>query len=139
VTLFVACAVVHGLGPARSTQSQWLRRTPSVGPTYELVARLLLFRAMIGPLLMTAVLTSGTTTASGTSLWWGDDNAGGHIHGHETVVGQRHRACHWGSRRTWRGDSKPGCPPPNGRILPYTGLEMTLSQWAFTVLTEIEE
>ncbi len=138
--LFVACAVVHGFG------SGAIDAGLNGYAAHHLSARHMnwlhacyCFGAMLGPLLMTAVLTSGNTYGTGyaavggamlalaavflaTRPRWGeasaDPAAGGAAVG--TAAALRH----------------PGVLLQMAVFFLYTGLEVALGQWAFTVLTE---
>jgi fucose permease len=139
--LFVACAVVHGLGSGAidaglngyaahylsARHMNWLHACYCFG-------------AMLGPLLMTAVLTSGRHYSSGylavggvmatlavvfllTGPQWGQASNKAEAFGVQLAAGQaiRHTAVLL----------------QMGLFFLYTGLEMAISQWAFTVLTEL--
>ena len=139
--LFVACAMVHGLGSGAidaglngyaahylsTRHMNWLHACYCFG-------------AMLGPLLMTAVLTSGRHYNSGylavggvmatltvvflaTGSRWGQASDKAEADEVRIAVGQaiRHTAVLL----------------QMGLFFLYTGLEMALSQWAFTVLTEL--
>lgn len=139
--LFVACAVVHGLGSGAidaglngyaahylsARHMNWLHACYCFG-------------AMLGPLLMTAVLTSGRHYGSGylvvagvmaslavmflvTRLQWGRASATAE------AVGPRVEAAD--------AIRHPYVLLHMAVFFVYTGLEMALSQWAFTVLTEL--
>lgn len=139
--LFAACAIVHGLGSGAidaglngyaahylsARHMNWLHACYCFG-------------AMLGPLLMTAVLTSGRhyrygyVAVSGvmatlafvflaTRSRWGHESAAAEATGVriEAWEALRHRAVLL----------------QMGIFFLYTGLEVALSQWAFTVLTEL--
>lgn len=139
--MFVACAVIHGLGSGAidaglngyaahylsARHMNWLHACYCFG-------------AMFGPLLMTAVLTSGRHYSSGyltvagvmatlavvflaTGPQWGQASATAEVVGGRIEAGEalRHTAVLL----------------QMGVFFLYTGLEMALSQWAFTVLTEL--
>jgi fucose permease len=139
--LFVACAVVHGLGSGAidaglngyaahylsARHMNWLHACYCFG-------------AMLGPLLMTAVLTSGRHYGSGylvvagvmaslavvflvTGPQWGRASATAEAVGVRVEVGAAIR--------------HPYVLLHMAVFFVYTGLEMALSQWAFTVLTEL--
>src|SRR5688500_11926260 len=138
--LFVACAVAHGLGSGAidaglngyaahylsARHMNWLHACYCLG-------------AMLGPLLMTAVLTSGNPYSTGyvtvggvmlvlsivflmTRPQWGQASATAAATGPRvgTAEALRH----------------PGVLLQMVVFFLYTGLEVTFSQWAFTVLTE---
>lgn len=139
--LFVCCAVVHGLGSGAidaglngyaahhlsARQMNWLHACYCFG-------------AMLGPLLMTVVLTSGRPYSIGYSVvgtvmlslalvflatrtGWGQAS-------HEAAAGTGPRV---GTLEALR---HPSVLLQMGVFFFYTGLEATLSQWAYTVLTE---
>ena len=138
--LFIACALVHGLG------SGGIDAGLNGYAAHHLSARHMnwlhacfCFGAMLGPLVMTAVLTSGRQYSAGYSL-----------------VGTLLLALSamflltrskWGQASAAPSDGGPRATPTealrNSTVLlqiavffVYTGLEVALSQWAFTVLTE---
>lgn len=138
--LFVGCAVLHGLG------SGAIDAGLNSYAAHHLSARHMnwlhacyCFGAMLGPLLMTAVITSGRPYAAGyaavggvmlvlsavfvaTRPRWGGASAAGHADGPR--AGMRDAARH------------PAVLLSMAVFFLYTGLEVALSQWAFTVLTE---
>jgi len=138
--LFVTCAVVHGLGSGAidaglngyaahylsARHMNWLHACYCFG-------------AMLGPLLMTAVLTGGLQYSTGYSIVggvmlalsvmslatrpsWGEASATAEVAGQRVGTGEalRHSVVLL----------------QMGVFFLYTGLEMTFSQWVFTVLTE---
>jgi fucose permease len=137
--LFIACAVVHGLG------SGAIDAGLNGYAAHHLSARHInwlhacyCFGAMLGPLLMTAVLTSGRRYSAGylavggvmialaalflvTRPRWGQASAGEAAEGR---VG------------TWDAIRHPAVLLQMTVFFLYTGVEMSLSQWTFTVLTE---
>jgi fucose permease len=138
--LFVACAVVHGLGSGAidSGLNGYAAHYLSARHMNWLHA-CYCFGAMLGPLLMTAVLTEGYHYPTGyaivggvmlalsvvfvaTGPKWGQASATAEASGPR--VGTRAAIRH------------PAVLVQMGVFFLYTGLEMTLSQWAFTVLTE---
>jgi fucose permease len=139
--LFVACAVVHGFGSGAidaglngyaahylsARHMNWLHACYCFG-------------AMLGPLLMTAVLTSGRHYGVGylvvagvmaslavvflvTGPQWGRASATAEAVGVRVEVGAAIR--------------HPYVLLHMAVFFVYTGLEIALSQWAFTVLTEL--
>jgi fucose permease len=138
--VFVACAVVHGFG------SGAIDAGLNGYAAHHLSARHMnwlhacyCFGAMLGPLLMTAVLTSGYHYSTGyltvaavmvalslvflvTGPQWGRGSAVAAASGPRVSTGEAVR--------------HPAVLLQMGVFFLYTGLEMALSQWAFTVLTE---
>ena len=138
--LFVACPAAHGLGSGAidaglngyaahhlsARHMNWLHACYCLG-------------AMLGPLLMTAVLTSGRPYGTGYLA------VGGVLAALAAVflaTGPR-----WGRASATAGAAGPRVGTGEAIRHPavllqmavfflYTGLEMALSQWAFTVLTE---
>jgi fucose permease len=137
--LFVTCAVVHGLGSGAidaglngfaahhlsARHMNWLHACYCLG-------------AMLGPLLMTVVLTCGYRYSAGylavggvmaalaavflaTGPRWGQASAGGAAGGW-VGIGEAVR--------------QPAVLLQMAVFFLYTGVEIALSQWAFTVLTE---
>jgi fucose permease len=139
--LFVACAVVHGFG------SGAIDAGLNGYAAHHLSARHMnwlhacyCFGAMLGPLLMTAVLTSGGHYSRGylivggvmaalsivflvTGPQWGQVSANA-----ETIVS------HVGVWQTLRHTA---VVLQMGVFFVYSGVEIAVSQWAFTVLTEL--
>ena len=139
-TSFVACAVLHGLGSGAidaglngyaanylsARHMNWLHACYCFG-------------AMLGPLMMTAILTTRRPYSLGYSI------VGGVMLTLATLfLATRPR---WGQATATAADSGPRIGTMEAIRHPavllqmvvfflYTGLEMTLSQWAFTVLTE---
>jgi fucose permease len=138
--VFVACAVIHGLGSGAidSGLNGYAAHYLSVRYMNWLHA-CYCFGAMLGPLLMTAVLTSGRHYSAGyfcvaavmlvmsvmflaTSRQWGDAS------GTAEEGGAKVSAWHTlGHSAVWLHMVV---------FLLYTGLEASFSQWTFTVLTE---
>jgi fucose permease len=138
--VFVACAVVHGLG------SGAIDAGLNGYAAHHLSARHMnwlhacyCFGAMLGPLVMTAVLTSGRPYGTGylavggvlaalaavflaTGPRWGRASATADAAGPRVGTGEAIR--------------HPAVLLQMCVFFLYTGLEMALSQWAFTVLTE---
>ena len=138
--LFVACAVVHGLGSGAidAGLNGYAAHYLSVRHMNWLHA-CYCFGAMLGPLLMTAVLTSGRHYSAGylivsgvmlvlsmvflaTRLRWGQASAIAETIGARvsTATAFRHQSVLLQMTVFFL----------------YTGLEVAISQWAFTVLTE---
>jgi fucose permease len=97
------------------------------------------FGAMLGPLLMTAVLTGGQPYSAGYSA------VGGVMLALSVVFlatrpqwGQASATAEVAGRRVGMGEAlrHPAVLLQMAVFFLYTGLEMTFSQWAFTVLTE---
>lgn len=137
--LFLLCSVVHGLGSGAidaglngyaashlsARHMNWLHACYCLG-------------AMLGPLLMTTVLTTTGAYSSGYALLgvlllllallflltrplWRNPLAAGEIH---ERVG------------TWTALRHPGVMLSMSVFFLYTGIEVTVGQWTFTVLTE---
>lgn len=138
--LFVGCAVVHGLG------SGAIDAGLNGYAAHALSARHMnwlhacyCFGAMLGPVLMTSVLTSGRHYSTGYTI------VGGVMLSLAVVfLATRPR---WGQAAaqavtdaptvaTLEALRHPAVLTQAALFFLYTGLEMTLSQWAFTVLTE---
>jgi fucose permease len=140
-TVFVACAVIHGLG------SGAIDAELNGYAAHYLSARHMnwlhacyCFGAMLGPLLMTAVLTSGRLYSSGYLIVAGVMAALAIVF---LATGRQ-----WGrapgTAKVVGGRVKAGEAIRHTAVLPhvsvfflYTGLEMALSQWAYTVLTQL--
>jgi fucose permease len=139
-TLFVACAVIHGLGSGAidAGLNGYAANYLSVRHMNWLHA-FFCFGAMLGPLLMTAILTTGRPYSLGYSIVggvmltlaalflatrprWGQATASARDGGPQTG--------------TMEAIRHPAVLLQMAVFFLYTGLEMTLSQWAFTVLTE---
>jgi fucose permease len=137
---FVACGVIHGLGSGvidaglngYAAHSLSARHMNWLHACY-------CFGAMLGPLLMTAVLTCGRLYSTGYFLV-------GTVMLTLALVFLATRP-RWGQASPTADDRRPHVSTRKALRHPavllhmavfflYTGLEMTLSQWAFTVLTE---
>lgn len=137
--LFAACAVVHGLG------SGAIDAGLNGYAAHELSARHMnwlhacfCFGAMLGPLLMTAVLTGGQPYRTGYLTVGGVMSALAAV-----FLATRPQ---WGAAAASVADGPrvgtrvalrhPAVLLQMGVFFLYTGVEVALSQWAFTVLTE---
>ena len=138
--LFVACALIHGLG------SGGIDAGLNGYAAHHLSARHMnwlhacfCFGAMLGPLVMTAVLTSGRQYSAGYSL------VGALLLALSAMVLLTRSK--WGQASATPGDAGPHATAAEALrhatvllqiavFFVYTGLEIALSQWAFTVLTE---
>lgn len=138
--LFVAFAVIHGLGSGAIDSGL------NGYAAHHLSARHMnwlhacyCFGAMLGPLLMTAVLTSGNPYSVGYSVV-------GFVMLALSVLFMTTRP-RWGGTSSTAHDGENGIGTTEALrhaavwlhmivFFLYTGLEMTFSQWAFTVLTE---
>lgn len=137
--LFAACAVVHGLG------SGAIDAGLNGYASHELSARHMnwlhacfCFGAMLGPLLMTAVLTGGRPYSTGYAI----------VAGVMTALAAVFLVTRlkWGSATVTVADGPrvgtrmalrhPAVLLQMAVFFLYTGVEVALSQWAFTVLTE---
>ena len=137
--LFVACAVAHGLGSGAIDAGLNGYAANSLSARHmNWLHACYCFGAMLGPWLMTAVLTAGRPYG----------------HGYAAVGGVllTLAALFLATRPRWgRAAMAAGDAPPVGTaaalrhpavllqmavFFVYTGVEMTFSQWAFTVLTE---
>jgi fucose permease len=138
--VFASCAVIHGLGSGAidAGLNGYAAHNLSAKHMNWLHA-CYCFGAMLGPLLMTAVLTSGRHYSIGYSIVGG-------VMLTLSVVFLATRP-QWGSASMPAG--VPGSQVRAGKALRhpvvllqvgvfflYTGVEIALSQWAFTVLTE---
>jgi fucose permease len=138
--LFVVCAVVHGLGSGAidSGLNGYAAHYLSARHMNWLHA-CYCFGAMLGPLLMTAVLTSGRDYSVGYLAMGGVMLALAAVF---LATGPR-----WGQASVTAGNAErrigtgtalrhPAVLLQMAVFFLYTGLEITISQWAFTVLTE---
>jgi fucose permease len=138
--LFIACAFFHGLGSGgidaglngyaahhlSARHMNWLHACYCVG-------------AMLGPLLMTAVLTSGRPYSAGYAI------VGALLLALSLMFLLTRQE--WGQASALPNDAAPRATTAQALSHPtvilqialffvYTGLEIAISQWAFTVLTE---
>lgn len=136
---FLACAFVHGLGSGAidaglngyaaahlsARQMNWLHACYCLG-------------AMLGPLLMTAVLSTGSAYSLGYSL------IGAAMAILAALFAATHRlwgrppttAAHPAPMRTGSALRHPAVLLHMSVFFLYTGLEVTVGQWSYTVLTE---
>jgi fucose permease len=141
-TAFVFCAMVHGLGSGAidSGLNGYAAHNMSARHLIWLHA-CYCFGALIGPVVMSAVLASGRHYSAGYSV------VGGTMLAMSTLFLITHRS--WGKISSTETQSKPRLPAgmrvairhsavwlQMAAFFLYTGLEVTFSQWTFTVLTE---
>lgn len=138
--LFVFCALIHGFGSGAIDAGLNGYAAHSLSARHmNWLHACYCFGAMLGPLLMTAVLTSGRHYSAGYAV------VGGVMLALSVVfLATRPR---WGQAATSGANTGPrastGAALRHPTVLLqmalfflYTGLEMTFSQWAYTVLTE---
>lgn len=141
--LFVACAVVHGLGSGAIDAGLNGYAAHSLSARHmNWLHACYCFGAMLGPLLMTAVLTRGNPYSAGYLLV-------GAVMLLLAVVFLATRP-RWGAASAAPEEARSpvsllaalGHSTVRLQMLVffcYTGLEMALSQWAFTILTEARD
>ncbi|MEZ6051097.1 MAG: hypothetical protein R3C02_06850 [Planctomycetaceae bacterium] len=136
---FVLSALLHGLGSGAIDSGLNGYSASHVGPTHDLVARVLLLWSVD----RTCADVEGTRPGPSLQRWLlnyrkHDAAAGSPVSDDTTTLG-RDRILRTSNPRAPPGKWCPATPDgvdADGDLLLYTGLEVTFSQWTYTVLTE---